>query len=155
MKRRIDLLFAALAVAACGSGSSTSTATDTAVPTASCFDASGAPTSTCAVALDVVRCPLGDANVCTPLVKTETFADDGKNGVCVHVVFENHCSGEIYADTCIEQSGGRRQCWTSSVLAGEAIDVSACNATGHVFDVATTSAGALDLDEAKCPAPMP
>jgi hypothetical protein len=100
---------------------------------------------------------MGDANACTPLRKLEVYADDGKSGVCMHLVYENDCTAEIFADTCIETTalpkGQDWQCWTSSVLPGFTIDVSGCHATGSYFEVATTSSGALDLDEKKCPAP--
>ena len=82
--------------------------------------------------------------------------DDGKNGVCLHLVFENDCTSEIYADTCIEHEDNgeiENECWTSSKPVGTTIDLSQCHATGKYFQVATTSAGQLDIDEDKCPAP--
>jgi hypothetical protein len=120
-----------------------------------CLDASGNPTSTCAVTPKGDICDKGDATSCVNLTKVEVQAGSGKDGACLHLIFENDCSSEIFADTCIEMKGGDfpEQCWTSSVLEGFTIDVSACNATGKYFQVATTSSGALEPDEQACKAP--
>ena len=122
-----------------------------------CKDGSGNPAASCAVSPVGTTCSLGDASTCTPLTKLEVYADDGKNGVCLHLVYSNNCASEVYADTCIATTSLANgwQCWTSSVSPGSTIDVSECHATGKYFTVATTSSGALDLDEQKCPAPMP
>lgn len=155
-------------VAACGSssngGSSGNSGNSSAVTQPTCFDGAGKATSSCALAPQGNVCSMGDANSCTPLTTLEVYADDGKNGVCLHLVFKNQCSAEIFADTCIEHAGNGNassdagtewQCWTSSVEPGFSIDVSQCEATGNYFYVATTSSGQLDIDEQKCPAPTP
>jgi hypothetical protein len=103
---------------------------------------------------------MGDANMCVPLTQLEVHADDGKVGVCLHLVFTNQCSNEIFADTCIEHKEPNlptlsEQCWTSSVLPGATIDVSQCHATGNYFFVSTTSSSTLTTLEQKCPAPTP
>jgi hypothetical protein len=126
-----------------------------------CLDGAGNPAASCAVTPEGTTCSLGDANACVPLTQLDVYADDGTNGVCLHVVYTNECQEEIYADTCIQNTevapGGAVgwQCWTSSVLPGFTIDVSQCHATGSYFEVATASSGGLDLDELKCPAPTP
>jgi hypothetical protein len=155
------LLVASLLVAGCGSnGSGPGTGGGSGTSDTKCYDESASPTDQCAITLSPDVCSLGDANSCVPLTKVEIFADDGMNGVCVHLVFENQCSSEIFADTCIEhQDPGAtqlgEQCWTSSVTPGFTIDVSQCHATGKYFFVSTTSSGSLDIDEQKCPAPTP
>ncbi|HVY46810.1 MAG TPA: hypothetical protein VHB21_13075 [Minicystis sp.] len=147
----------ASAIAGCGSGSDTSPggSGDT-----QCFDGKGNASASCALEPKVDTCSLGDANACVPLSTTKVYADDGKNGVCIEVVFDNQCGQEIFADTCIQhqdpgESAPTWQCWTSSVDDGFTIDVSQCHATGEVFTVATKDGGALDIDEMKCPAPTP
>ncbi len=146
---------------ACGSSSSGSGApadsgTGTTGPT--CLDANGQPTKSCAVTPAADTCALGDANHCVPLEKLVVLADNGQSGPCIHLVYQNECSKEIYADTCIEHtgtgSGSSWQCWTSSVLPHATIDVSQCQATGKYFFVSSTSSGQLDIDEQQCPAPM-
>ena len=124
--------------------------------TTTCLDGAGNPAATCAVDPQGDICAMGDANACVVLTKVEVYADDGKNGVCLHLVFENDCTSEIYADTCIEHEDNgeiENECWTSSKPVGTTIDLSQCHATGKYFQVATTSAGQLDIDEDKCPAP--
>jgi hypothetical protein len=120
-----------------------------------CLDANRNPTSTCAVEPKGDICEKGDATSCVNLTKIEVQAGSAKDGACLHLVFENDCSSEIFADTCVEMKGGDfpDQCWTSSVSPGLTIDVSACHATGKYFQVATTSSGELDLDEKACKAP--
>ncbi len=124
-----------------------------------CFDAAAKATDVCAFAPTGDVCSLGDANACTPLTQIQVYADDGKNGACLHLVFQNNCSGEIFADTCIERTNAATgkvssQCWTSSVLPGFKIDVSQCQATGKYFQVASLSSGQLDILEQKCSAPQ-
>ena len=69
--------------------------------TPSCLDGTGKPTSACAVTPKANVCSLGDANACLTTTALEVYADDGKNGVCMHLVYRNDCSAEVYADTCI------------------------------------------------------
>lgn len=156
-------LFAS-ALAACGSssngGPTRSLGKASAVTAPTCFDGAGQPTSTCALTPQGDICSMGDANSCAPLTTLEVYADDGKNGACLHLVFSNQCSDQIFADTCIEHQGSAAgatawQCWTSSIEPGFAVDVSQCEATGNYFYVSTTSSGQLDIDEQKCPAPTP
>lgn len=146
---------------ACSSGSTASGAgadsgTSTTGPT--CLDANGQPTQSCAVTPSADTCALGDANHCVPLTQLEVLADNGQSGPCIHLVYENDCSKEIFADTCIEHEdtgpGSSWQCWTSSVLPHATIDVSQCQATGKYFFVSSTSSGKLDIDEQQCPAPQ-
>jgi hypothetical protein len=152
------LSYAALAVliAACGSASDPSGTGGPAPVT--CFDAAGKSTTTCAVTPVEDLCSLGDANSCVTASTVAVYADDGKNGVCLHLIYENNCPDEIFADTCIEhisKKGAKEwQCWTSSVLPGFPIDVDQCQATGRYFEVASKSSSQLDIDEMKCPAPM-
>ena len=164
MKKFALVGLVAFFVAACGSssngGSSGNSGNSSAVTEPTCFDGAGKPTSSCALTPQGNVCSMGDANACTPLTNLEVYADDGKNGVCLHLVFKSQCSTEIFADTCIEHKGQgdggtQWQCWTSSVEPGFSIDVSQCEATGDYFYVATTSSGQLDIDEQKCPAPTP
>lgn len=153
------MVVSASLLAACGSngggaGGGGSSGTET-----TCYDAASKPTSTCALTPSGDVCAMGDANDCVPLTKVEVYADSGGTGVCLHLVFENQCSGEIFADTCIaHQDPGEttpgEQCWTSSVEPGFTIDVSQCHATGKYFFVSTASSGQLDILEQKCPAPM-
>lgn len=163
MKRVFPFSLFFFLLIACGSSSSTGTADGgptSSVTTPTCFDGAGKPTSSCALTPQGNVCSMGDANSCTPLTTLEIYADDGKNGVCLHLVFKNQCSDQIFADTCIEHAGTgdagtEWQCWTSSVEPGFSIDVSQCQATGNYFYVSTTSSGQLDIDEQKCPAPTP
>jgi hypothetical protein len=153
----------ALISGACGSSGSGATTgappagTGTAAQS-TCYDAQGNVTAACATTLTGTLCPAGDANACTPLVRTAIYADDGKNGVCVHLVFANECGSEIFAYTCIGLAPGAvpdqlEQCWMSSVDVGGTIDVSECHASGAYFSVATASSGQLGLLMQKCPAP--
>lgn len=151
---------AALALlAACSSGSGgTGTGSGGSGPTTTtCLDASGQPTSTCAVTPAGNTCARGDANPCVPLRTLEVEAGSGQSGPCLHLVYDNQCPGEIYADTCIQHQpdkfGSTWQCWTSSIPSGGTIDVSQCNATGKYFFVSTSSSGQLGVDEQLCPAP--
>ncbi|MGH7285615.1 MAG: hypothetical protein ACRELY_29195 [Polyangiaceae bacterium] len=165
MKKLALMGLFAFFVAACSSSSnsgSSGNSGNSAVTQPTCFDAAGKPTSSCALTPSGNVCSMGDASSCTPLTMLEVYADDGKNGVCLHLVFKNECQAEIFADTCIEHTGDSFsdggtdwQCWTSSIEPTFAIDVSQCQATGNYFSVATTSSGQLDIDEAKCPAPTP
>lgn len=166
MKMKISALAGLLLLAACGSSKSSGSSgnsgnSGTPVSSPTCFDGAGKPTSTCAVTPTGNVCSMGDSNSCTPLTKLEVYADDGKNGICLHLVFQNNCANEIFADTCIEHqdqggaSGTSWQCWTSSVEPGFPLDVSQCAATGNYFYVSSTSPGQLDIDENKCPAPSP
>jgi hypothetical protein len=142
--------WAAVVLAGCGSSGS---AGGDVTPT--CLDASGKETSTCAVTPKGDVCAKGDAISCVNLTKIEVQARSAKDGTCLRLVFENDCDGEIFADSCIETKGGGvpDQCWTSSVLPGATIDVSARHATGKYFQVATTESGSLELDEKSCNAP--
>ncbi len=166
MRPAPSFLLAACLVAACGSnGTGTGPGagggpTTTATTVTTCYDAMSKPTSSCALTPTGDICAMGDANACTPLTQVDVYADDGKNGVCLHLVFTNECQGEIFADTCIQHQDPpatmpTQQCWTSSVLPGGTIDVSQCHATGSYFSVATASSGQIDILEQKCPAPSP
>jgi hypothetical protein len=162
-------LFSSVLVLACsgstssingtGSGGDGGTSGGSSSVAPTCLDGAGKPAASCALMPTGNECSLGDANACTPLTKLEVYADDGKNGVCLHLVYDNTCGKEIFANTCIEntESGGKKgwQCWTSSVLPGFQIDLSQCHATGNYFNVVSTSAGQLDIDNQKCPAPAP
>jgi hypothetical protein len=133
----------------CGSGSVDGDVEPT------CLDAEQNPTSSCAVQPKGDICDKGDATSCVNLTTIEVQAGDAKDGASLHLIFENDCSSEIFADTCIEMKGGDfpEQCWTSSVDPGFTIDVTADHATGKYFQVASTSSGGLDLDEKACHAP--
>jgi hypothetical protein len=77
---------------------------------------------------------------------------------CLRLVLDNRCAAEAYSNTCIEHvSDGTTawQCWTSSTLSGETIDVSQCDATGRWFHVASLSPGELDAIEQQGTCPMP
>src|SRR5260221_224453 len=159
MRSGARLLFLAGFLVACGPSGASGGPTQTPTTTTG-YDAAPKPTPSCALPPTGTTCTLGDAGACVPLTQVEIYADDGKSGVCLHLVFTNDCSGEIFADTCIEhQDPGATtlgmQCWTSSVLPGSTIDVSQCHATGNYFSVATASSGQLDILEQKCPAPTP
>jgi hypothetical protein len=158
----VKAFVSALACAVClACGSSNGTSPNNAMSGApSCFDASGVPTTSCALTPSGNVCGLGDANACVPLTKVEVYAATGDKGACLHLVYTNQCADEIYADTCIEHDaavdGGPPswQCWTSSTLPSATIDVSQCGATGRYFFVSTTSSGKLTVYETNCPSPM-
>ncbi len=147
-------------VAGCGSSDSTPSGSGPGAGPV-CYDGSGARTSTCAVSPSGNTCSMGDANACVPLTTVEVYAPSAAKGACLHLVYTNDCGQEIYADTCIEHSASTDagpaswQCWTSSILPGDVIDVSQCDATGRYFFVSTTSSGKLTVYESSCPAPTP
>jgi hypothetical protein len=124
--------------------------------TPTCLDASGQPTTSCAVTPSANTCAMGDANHCVPLVKLEVEAGSTESGPCLHLVYDNQCASEIFADTCIQYqdaAGTTWQCWTSSTPSGATIDLGQCQATGKYFFVSTASSGQLDIDEQQCSAP--
>lgn len=151
-----SFLFLVIAAASCSDSGSTG-GDDGGAVSPTCLDGAGKPTSSCAVTPSGDICELGDANACTALSKLDVYADDGTNGVCMHLVFDVTCETEAFSYTCIEHQDPDEapswQCWTSSSVPGSKIDVDQCHATGKYFHVASTSSGQLDIDQMKCPAP--
>jgi hypothetical protein len=150
--RRLLLIGATLAgLTACGSsdGNPSGTHPDTDSTTVKCYDAAGKPTDTCPTQLVASTCATGDANDCLAPELVEFYADDGKNGMCAHLVLRNVCDSTIYSIECIDMPA--RQCWWSTTVSGLAVDVSQCGLTsGKLAYVANRSSGVLQLQQEKC-----
>jgi hypothetical protein len=122
--------------------------------TPSCVDTAG-KTVACPVTVSNLACAKGDADSCEvpTLVQITTGGDMSP---CLHLIFTSGCSTETYATTCIENTGfgpPQWQCWTSSTLPGDTVDVSQCHATGKWFHFASTSSGELNILNTQCPTP--
>jgi hypothetical protein len=119
-----------------------------------CLDGAGQPADSCAVTPAEEICSLGDANACASVEREEVWADDGENGVCLHLVIRNVCDTTLYTYTCIDHvspdSEPGAQCWLSTTPRNMTIDVSECDATGAYRRVSTTESGKANLLHDKC-----
>jgi hypothetical protein len=119
-----------------------------------CRNSSGEQTDECPIDVDESICSSGDANSCvaTDLLEV-TETEDG--GACVHLVLGNGCGVEVYSYTCIAtNSDAGWQCWSSSTLPGDEVDVSVCQATGEVRHFSTKSHGEVTVLKETCDAPL-
>jgi len=100
-------------------------------------------------------CAKGDDDACeVPTLVQVTVG--GSTSPCLHLIFNNGCAAEAYSTTCIEYKAfgaSHLQCWTSSTLPTQTVDVSQCNATGEWFHFASASSGELNILNSQCPAP--
>lgn len=136
-----------------GDGEGGSTQIDPGEPETVCLDGAGSPVASCAVDPSSETCETGDANDCYAVEREEIWADDGENGVCFFLVAKNVCESTLYSVTCIEHTetaGLEWQCWYSTTLPGQTLDVSQCNATGSYKHVSTRESGKLNLLAEKC-----
>jgi hypothetical protein len=156
---RVTMIALMMVVAGCGSSGSGPQNGDgfmSQQPVAVCQDQNGMPI-TCPMPVTADLCTRGDATACTVVTRTELSVGAK---TCLRVVLDNRCSAEAYSNTCIEYKQGdgklEWQCWVSSTLVGDTIDVAQCDATGRWYHVASISPGELDVidQQGSCPKPM-